>query len=306
MILLTGGTGTVGNAIALELIRSQRKFVVTTRNTEHSKSIESSNQIIECGDVFDSSFLKKIFEKYRFETIIHCAWSGVTRESRNYSDQINNFTAFKVLLELSGTYKIKTFVGIGSQAEYGIYNIRITEEFTARPNNLYGLYKLSSGLLGKLLAERYGFRFAWLRLFAAYGPNDNKQFFIPYAIDSFLENRAPHLSSCEQCWDYLFLPDISLIIKKIIDAPQHFNDIYNLSSGTAIKLMNIVLIIKDILKSEINPNFGSIAKNNDLFFLEGANEKLARAFNITNLTDINTGLSLTVDSHKTRMALQVH
>ncbi len=302
MILLTGGTGAIGRTIVQEWTSRKDEFVIITRNKDNAKRVRNRNLIVEQGTISDPSFLSSIFKKYRFETVVHCAWDGVTGSLRNSPNQFNNFIAVKNLLELAGTNQIKNFIGLGSQAEYGVHNIRITEKLLPDPDSLYGVYKLSSGLLGRLLADQFGFRFAWLRLFAAYGPDDNKQFVIPYTISCLLENKAPALSSCEQWWDYLFLPDIPLIVKKIIDAPHHFNDIYNLSFGKATKLKDIIFLIRTILRSEIDPNFGAVSHKSDLFFLEGDNEKLTGAFNVTGLTDINKGLSLTVDWYKNQLA----
>lgn len=302
MILLTGGTGAIGRTIAQQLVSSGQQVVLITRNKDNIKRVDNSSVIAEEGNILDASFLEEIFKKHKIETVIHCAWDGVTGASRNSHDQVDNFIALKKLLELAGSNQVKTFIGFGSQAEYGTYNSCITEEFLPKPDTYYGVYKLSSGLLGQVIARQYGFRFAWLRLFAAYGPNDNDQFVIPYTINCMLEKKAPNLSSCEQSWDYLFLPDISLVIREIMNTPQYFNDIYNLSFGKAIRLKEIIFMIRNIINSDIAPNFGAIARNSNLFFLEGANEKLKEAFKIPELTDIYKGLSLTVDWYKNKKA----
>ena len=296
MILLTGGTGAVGRAIATELVKRGEKLVLITRTKANVEF--PGDMLLEEGNISDTSFLDAIFKKYSFETIIHCAWDGVTGAFRNSPGQINNFIATNNLLELAGANKVKTFIGLGSQAEYGVYNERISEDFLPQPQSLYGLYKLSCGLAGKILAEQYGFRFAWLRLFAAYGPNDNQGFLIPYALKSFLCNTSPNLSSCEQSWDYLFLPDLSKIVGEIVTSKHAFNSIYNLSSGKAQSLKSIIMLLKQITQSPIEPNFGAIQNRSDLIFLEGSNEKLFHDFQIKGLTDINKGLSLTVDWYK--------
>jgi len=298
MILLTGGTGAIGKGIVKELNGSGQQVILVTRNKFNVKGIGNQSVIVEEGNILDTQFLTQIFKKYKIETVIHCAWDGVSGVSRNSPEQVNNFIAFKNILELAGAHQVKTFVGLGSQAEYGVYNCKITEDFLPHPDTLYGVYKLSSGLLGKVLAQQYGFRFAWLRLFAAYGPNDVDQFIIPYTINCLLKDTVPNLSTCEQSWDYLFLPDIASIIKNIIITPQHFNDIYNLSSGKATKLKEIILTIRSIMNSSISPDFGAVSKNSNLLFLEGSNEKLKEAFKITELTDIYKGLSLTIDWYK--------
>jgi UDP-glucose 4-epimerase len=303
MILLTGGSGAVGRSIAREFIRNGQELILITRDKKNVSKLEHSLLHVEQGSVIDLDFLSGIFKKYAIHAVVHCAWDGVSGSFRNSAGQIQNFIASKNLLELAGLCQVKTFIGLGSQAEYGIYNRRISEEFVPRPENLYGIYKLSAGLLGKVLARHYGFRFAWLRLFAAYGPDDNPQFIIPYTIKSLLENRRPDLSSCEQLWDYLFLPDISLIIRQIVNSSEGFNDIFNLSSGHAIKLKEIVCCIKDILQTDIEPNFGATPQKNDLFFLEGDNTKLTETFKPLPFTDINKGLALTVEWFKTQSIL---
>ena len=301
MILLTGGTGAVGRSIAEHLISSNKDFVLVTRDKSITSLLEDKHCNIVQGNIFDSQFLKRLFGEYKFETVVHCAWNAVRSDLRNDTIQFDNIIACRELLEEAGKNKVKTFIGFGSQAEYGVYNEQITEDFLPKPTTLYGVSKLAAGLTGKIIAQKYGFRFAWLRLFAAYGPNDKSDFVIPYAINCLLNDKNPQLSTCEQLWDYLYLKDIPLIIDKIIHSTHYFNDIYNLSFGVAHKLKDIILFLKELTVSKANLDFGAISNNGDLFFLEGSNSKLKKEFGIGDLTSIKKGLTLTVEWHKNRI-----
>ena len=201
------------------------------------------------------------------------------------------------LVEEAGECGCSTFIGLGSQAEYGIYNQRINERFPAQPQNLYGCMKLACGLLGKIYAQKYHLRYAWLRLFSTFGPHDTGDYIIPYTIKALVKNQSPQLTSCEQKWDYLYVKDIPPLISKILSKDEHFCDIYNFCSGQARVLKDIVRLIKDQMVTEGEPCFGALTQRPDgLNFLEGENKKFQETFGWKPLTDLSLALKETIVS----------
>jgi nucleoside-diphosphate-sugar epimerase len=299
MILLTGGTGAIGKNLLVQILLSGDEDILITTRKKQNVDEKHSRLIVEEGDIRDLSFIQKIFSSYKIRAVIHGAWQGVKSNERDQSFQFDNFVAFKELIEQSAKHGCETFIGLGSQAEYGVHNVTITESVLPAPKSLYGLYKLSAGLLGRQVSQGSGMNFAWLRVFASYGPHDHPEFLIPYTIGKFLGNESPELTACEQYWDYLFVQDVAVIIETILRSKKKFNDIYNLSSGKARQLKEIVLIIQSLCGGLVEPGFGKVTPNNNsLYFLEGDNNKLRSAFDIPQLTSIEKGLSLTVEWHK--------
>lgn len=302
MILITGGCGFIGGFIARYLAERGRDVLVFDRNiTPCSKIPDKSGATRVEGDLSDRGRLKSIFRDYRPRVVIHTAWEGMTSQTRNAPGQIENLAATNNLLKICAEQGCELFIGFGSQAEYGVHNVRINEDTIPHPHTFYGAYKLAAGLIGRLYAAAHGFGYAWLRLFSAYGPTMNQNYILPYVINSFLRNSSPSLTRCEQRWDYLYVKDIPPLVEKVIDSGAHSCDIYNLCSGSSCLMKEIVLTIQAITGASAEPGFGDIPyRKEGLFFLEGDNSKFIDAFGWTELTSMGEGLKETVEWFRRR------
>lgn len=47
----------------------------------------------------------------------------------------------------------------------------------------------------------------WGRIFSVYGPHDNNNTMLDYAIDCFLKGEVAHFSSSKQMWNYIYEDD---------------------------------------------------------------------------------------------------
>ena len=171
-ILLTGGGGFIGSHVADFLLNKGAEIVIYELDIKNCHRISDKSRFTFFeADLLNNESIDEVFQKYKPSVVIHLGWVGITGKERNNSSQVKNILATQHLLEMAGKYKIELFIGMGSQAEYGVYNKRISEDILPKPDNLYGLYKLSAGLLGKFYAQKYGYKYAWLRLFSTFGPN---------------------------------------------------------------------------------------------------------------------------------------
>jgi UDP-glucose 4-epimerase len=279
MIFLTGATGFLGSHIAEYLSQRNSGLLLLVRSASDKWRIKTLTNVeyVE-GDLSDPKRMRDIFQRYRPDAVVHAAWHG-TNQSRDSVDQFENFVNTKDLFELCGEFGCRKVIGIGSQNEYGIHNVRLTEATSAAPSQPYGLYKLSAGLLGQCYARKYGFDYAWLRLFSTFGPKDYPGYFIPLTISSFLKGQPPELTQCNQTWDYLYVKDIPALIERVLALEHKFCGIYNLCSGEPVVLKDVVMMIREILSTDIVPRFGALPNRTDgLHYLLGDNAKFRTEF----------------------------
>lgn len=294
--LVTGGCGFIGSFMSEHLAAKGIQVVVTDKRTKSIAwpAAKAPAATIE-GDLVDQEFIKTIFERYRPTTVIHAAWSGVLGDARNAPEQIENLVMTKNLLEACVHFGIHAFIGFGSQAEYGVHNARIDEECVPKPETLYGVFKLSAGLLGQHYARRHKFNYAWLRLFSTFGPADDSYYVIPYTIRCFLKGEKPKLTTCEQKWDYLYIRDIPRLVSRILETNEPFCGIYNLCSGRAIVLRDIIETVRNLMGAAIEPEFGAVPqRDNSPILLEGENRRFRETFGWIDLTEMSDALSETV------------
>lgn len=119
-ILITGGAGFLGLHLAHYFKKQGRnKFqLVLLDIAKFDKNEYPKGVIFVEADIRNKKSIKNLFEKYRFEIVIHAA-AGLPlwKESEIYDINVNGT---KKLLEVSLKFKVKHFIFISSTAVYGI------------------------------------------------------------------------------------------------------------------------------------------------------------------------------------------
>jgi nucleoside-diphosphate-sugar epimerase len=247
------------------------------------------------GDLCLPASLQREILAFAPDTVFHLGWYGVGNQFRNSPAQIDhNLMPSINLLRLAQQAGCKTWIGLGSQAEYGPKNAAISEDAATCPTTIYGAVKLATGVLGARLAAEMGLRFVWLRVFSVYGPQENPQSLIPYLIRALCEGKRPSLTGCEQLWDYLYAEDAAAAIYCAATTPQT-EGVYNLGSGFAGPLRAVVEKVRDTINPSLPLGIGEVPYRPDqVMHLEADISRLHRVTRWQPQTDLATGLEKTV------------
>jgi nucleoside-diphosphate-sugar epimerase len=244
---VTGASGFLGSYVTELLVRRGAEVAVLLRKTSDTWRIDAllpELRVIE-GDLLDIGAVSTTIEAFRPDVIFHLAWYGVGNDLRDDPAQVDvNLLSSLALLRLGLNAKCGAWVGIGSQAEYGPQNRMLDERAPTEPTTTYGAVKLCVGVLARQLAVGTPMRFAWLRLFSAYGPKDHNSWMIPQLINTLQRGSKPSLTACEQQWDYLFVEDAAEAVCQVAAAPNA-HGVFNLGSGEARSLRDVVEQIRD-------------------------------------------------------------
>ena len=205
-IIVTGATGMLGLALIAECVEAGMDVTAVINPDSARKSIlPVTGQIhhIECDYSRINELKGKLSKGY--DTFYNLAWIGTDRKLRiNYNVQMMNVEYTLNALKTAKELGCNTFVGAGSQAEYGRYDVPIREDFNVKPDTAYGSAKLEAGIKSREMSKKLGIRHIWTRIFSAYYPNDSKDTMIMYCINKLLNNEKPLLSDCSQIWDYIY------------------------------------------------------------------------------------------------------
>ena len=186
-ILVTGGAGYIGSHTLIELSKAGYDFVVYDNLSNSSKqSVVRVEKIIaksisfEEGDIRDKESLKKVFTKYKIDSIIHFAGLKAVGESvvkpLEYYD--NNISGTLILLEVMKEFKCKKIVFSSSATVYGDpHTTPIKENFpTGATTNPYGRTKyFIEEILKDLYISDNEFKIAILRYFNPVGAHESGQ-----------------------------------------------------------------------------------------------------------------------------------
>jgi UDP-glucose 4-epimerase len=191
-----------------------------------------------------------------------------------------------------------TWVGLGSQAEYGAVEGRLSEELPPKPVTAYGVSKLCLCLMTEKLCAMTETRFLWLRLLAAYGPMDDPRHLLPSVINQLLDGERPALTPGEQRWDYLYIEDAAEAICRLA-LETSASGVFNLGSGDALTVRSLVETVRDLIDPALPLGLGDVPYRPDqVMHLEGDLAKLTTATGWRPEVTMEEGLRRTLAWHR--------
>jgi UDP-glucose 4-epimerase len=205
-ILVTGGAGYIGSAIAEALINSGHSVTVyDSLVTGHRQAIPESALFIQA-DLSDSHALANTLTDKKFDGVIHCAAFIEAGESMKDPGRFyhNNLTNSLVLMETAIRTGVKRFVLSSTAAVYQSSDQPLTEESPIGPTNVYGHTKLMVEQALDWYCKIHDLHFAALRYFNAAGAlpgrgeaHQPESHLIPWCCVSLSVNGVQHKSMAQ-------------------------------------------------------------------------------------------------------------
>lgn len=244
-VIITGATGAIGMALIQKCIDEEIEVLVLChRGSKRTEQIPHNRlvKIEKCNLDELSSFT--LTEK-DFDVFYHFAWEATWGERRDdVSIQLKNIQYTLDAVRLAARLGCRRFVGAGSQAEYGRHEDILRPDTPTLPENGYGMAKLCSGQMSRLLCEQYGMECIWVRVLSVYGPFDGMNTMINSVIRKLLKNEHVSLTKGEQIWDYLYSRDAAEAFF-LLGLKGKSGKSYILSSGEKRRLKEYIQIITD-------------------------------------------------------------
>lgn len=257
-IAITGATSMLGIATIKECISKNYEVLAFVR--PHSSKINRLPvsdliRIIDCD--LDTLADYKI-DNLHADVFIHFAWAFTDKAGRNDCRmQLDNVKFALDTVSLAKRLGCKKFIGAGSQAEYGVSSVSLSEKVCCDPITPYGVAKYAAGKIVKFECARLGLEYNWVRILSIYGINDNEDTLINKLIKNCKANIPMDLSPCTHVWDYLFESDAGKAFIKIAEEGMN-GKIYCLGSGKGLPLKDYIQIIISNMHSDYTPNYGAI------------------------------------------------
>ena len=256
--IITGATGAIGTALVNEFVKNGVETLVFVREGGRNRSIPLSPLVTKITCPLER--LKDIRNETgkSYDVFYHFAWANTFGEGRNDADaQVKNIEYALNAVETAKRFGCHTFIGAGSQAEYGRAEGALTPDTATFPENGYGIAQLAAGFLPSLRAEQPGLKHIWVRVLSVYGPNDGAQTMVTSTIAKLRNGEKAQFTRGEQLWDYLYSADAAeafrLLGEKGIDGKT-----YVLGSGQSRPLHEYIQIIGKCLNAENLLEFGKI------------------------------------------------
>ena len=230
------------------------------------------------------------FRAFSPDVVVHAAWDGVAGALRNAAwQEARNVPATYELLMLSADVGASHFIGLGSQAEYGPCSGRISENQPLCPTTLYGSAKVAACAMTQKAAMARGVKHSWLRVFSTYGAGSEPTWVLPMAASTIARGVVPDLTCCEQRWEFLHVSDAARAVVAV--GERGATGAFNLGSGDARPLRDVLLALRDRIDPTATPNFGAVAYRPDqVMYLEADIARLQSATGWSPATTLESGL----------------
>ena len=239
-IFITGATGFLGSSIASFLYLHGYNLLLSKRTNSSTKKCESFANNVRWVDVDNNEWTNTVID-FEPDIILHAAWNGVKNSDRDdWATQLSNVDFVYKLLSLAKECEVKKFITLGSQAEYGQFDEKISENATLYPNTAYACVKLTCSEFVKSFCNDNNIEWYWLRVFSVLGANDNPDWLLPYVVDKLKNNVEIELTLGEQSYDYMYSDEFNEKIHLVINNPLNNSGIYNLCTGKAIKIKDLL------------------------------------------------------------------
>ena len=288
--VITGATGAIGVALIEELIQHGTSVLVLARRGGRSATLPSHPklEIVPC-DLAD--LLKFRTPCTDYDVFYHLAWAGTAGAARNDAAlQCANVKGAIDAVELAARLGCHTFVGVGSQAEYGRTNAPLTEDTPTAPESGYGMAKLAASGLTRLCAEGHGMRHVWVRILSVYGPHDRENSLISYTVRGLLRAEPLRFTKAEQHWDLLYSRDAARALALLGERGRH-GGIYPLGSGRAKPLREYLTRARDLLAPQVPLYFGALDyPDGQVMHLEADIRRLRADTGFVPSTDFDEGI----------------
>jgi len=140
----------------------------------------------------------------------------------------------------------------GDMADHFSINHTATENLPYNPSSYYSATKTSSDLLVMAAGRTYDFPYLITRTCNNYGENQHKEKFIPTIIDSIKRSQyIPVYGDGKQVREWIHADDNAAAIYKLLISDK-VKEIYNIGTGERYQNIEILKIISEHLKKDLN------------------------------------------------------
>ena len=273
-LLITGGAGFIGSHVIRRFVNKFPDYQIFNLdaltyagNLENLQDIKAKeNYTFLHGDITDETYVNSIFEKYKFENVIHlAAESHVDRSIANpLAFAKTNILGTMILLNAfkslwNNDWQGKRFYHVSTDEVYGsLGETGLFEETTSyNPNSPYSASKASSDHFVRAYGETYGMPYVISNCSNNYGPQQFPEKLIPLFINNILNsNSLPIYGDGNYTRDWLYVIDHAIAIDLVFHKGLN-TETYNIGGFNEWKNIDLVKLLCKQMDEKLGNDAGA-------------------------------------------------
>ncbi|MDH5507520.1 MAG: SDR family NAD(P)-dependent oxidoreductase [Anaerolineae bacterium] len=300
--LVTGGAGFIGSHIAHALVaRGDSVRVLDNFSSGNAANLSHLNGQVDVitGDICSQETVAAamadidyVFHEAAFVSVPLSLQQPQTCFDINIQGTTN-------ILEAAAKSGVRRVVLASSAAVYGDSQALPLEEDTAL-NSLspYAASKRTNEIFAGLYTQAFGLPVVALRYFNVFGPrqspNSDYAAAIPIFIQKLLAGQTPTVfGDGGQSRDFVFIEDVVRANLLAAEAPHAPGQVFNVCSGQATSLLQLLTTLNNVMGSTIQPDFAP-PRPGDIYHSVGDPRRAAATLGFTASIPLAAGLQQTL------------
>ncbi|KHT52233.1 dTDP-glucose 4,6-dehydratase [Vibrio sinaloensis] len=277
-LLITGGAGFIGSAVVRHIITNTSDEVVNVDKLTYAGNLESllevsqsERYVFEHADICDAPAMKRIFEQYQPDAVMHLAAEShvdrsidgpaafietnivgtytILEAARKYWNELNEEKKSSFRFHHISTDEVYGDLPHPDEAPEGTPLPMFLENTSYEPSSPYSASKASSDHLVRAWLRTYGLPTIVTNCSNNYGPYHFPEKLIPLVILNALEGKdLPIYGKGDQIRDWLFVEDHARALYKVVTEGK-VGETYNIGGHNEKKNIEVVKTICEILDS---------------------------------------------------------
>ena len=254
-ILVTGGAGNVGGALARKLVenRNYEVIIADDLSTGSKSKLPSSTyknwKFVHC-NVNNYKEISELMLVNQFDFVFHyAAVVGVKRTQENPIAVLNDIDGIRNVLQLSKNSSIKRVFFSSSSEVYG-EPVELPQHEQTTPLNSrvpYAVVKNVGESFFRSYEKVYGLPYTIFRFFNTYGPNQSMDFVISKFLNAALKGDDITIyGDGTQTRTFCYVDDNINACIKIFEENHILNDVINIGGAKEYKIIDVAKTIINI------------------------------------------------------------
>lgn len=287
-ILITGGAGNVGSALARKLVQNPQYHIVIVDNL----STGSRNKLPDArysnfnfiqADVNVRRDMSTIMLSNKFDAVFHfAAVVGVERTQEHPIDVLRDIEGFQNLLEFCKNSSVKKVFFSSSSEVYG-EPVELPQHEHHTPLNSrvpYAVVKNVGECFFKSYQQTYGLPFTIFRFFNTYGPDQSTDFVVARFLAAALKNQPITIyGDGSQTRTFTYIDDTVDTCIKIFEHNLLTNDVINIGNDHIMTIKDLAECIISLTKSASVISYLPPLKDGDMSRRQPDNHKMRSILN---------------------------